>query len=104
MSCSASKAASGSGPKPSRPRASTNSTSSPSSPVIRYRASLPPLPCRLPFAIIAHRCVNGGKRDGEFTRQIENGLRQLIDLHLEAARALFANDEHQLVQRAGDLV
>ena len=43
--------------------------SSPRSPVMRYRARLPPSPWRLPFAITAQGGLNGGERHGKHIRR-----------------------------------
>src|SRR5271165_2186506 len=103
--CNLSKASTGSRLKSSRPRVSSSWVISPFSPVIKYRASAPPSPCRLPFPIIAQRGLDGGNRCCK-------PLLDLFDLspqrgqffhHPPAATVRLCHQRHS-VQRVGSLI
>ena len=94
-----------SGRRRRRPRASTNSTRSPPSPVMRYRARLPPSPWRLPFAITA-QSSHGWRRAARQAPPATAAYRavELRDLEFEAAAALLVRDKRELIQRPRHLV
>ena len=62
---------------------------------MRYRASLPPSPWRLPFAIMAQGGLYGGKRHGKRIRRIAYRGVERLDLKFEAAAALLVRDQAQ---------